>query len=100
MSGPIDDKIRAQINALIQDEIQENINEYLDDKEQIDKAIGFSGQDDDKQLKVNIPTDEIDKLIKEYKKIKKRQRSNLSQIKKLGLVDKHGKSLGGEDVKH
>ncbi len=76
MSGPIDDKIRAQINALIQDEIQENINEYLDDKEQIDK------------------------LIKEYKKIKKRQRSNLSQIKKLGLVDKHGKSLGGEDVKH
>ena len=100
MSGPIDDKIRAQINALIQDEIQENINEYLDDKEQIDKAIGFSGQDDDKQLKVNIPTDEIDKLIKEYKKIKKRQRSNLNQIKKLGLVDKHGKSLGGEGVKH
>ena len=100
MSGPIDDKIRAQINALIQDEIQENINEYLDDKEQIDKAIGFSGQDDDKQLKVNIPTDEIDKLIKEYKKIKKRQRSNLNQIKKLGLVDKHGNSLGGEDVKH
>ena len=42
----------------------------------------------------------MDKLIKEYKNIKKRQRSNLNQIKKLGLVDKHGKSLGGEDVKH
>ena len=100
MSGPIDDKIRAQINDLIQDYIQEDINEYLDDKEHIDKAIGFSGQDDDKQLKVNIPTAEVDKLIKEYKKIKKRQRSNLNQIKKLGLVDKHGISLGGEDVKH
>ena len=100
MSGPIDDKIRAQINDLIQDYIQEDINEYLDDKEQIDKAIGFSGQDDDKQLKVNIPTAEVDKLIKEYKKIKKRQRSNLNHIKKLGLVDKHGNSLGGTDVKH
>ena len=46
-----------------------------------------------KELKVNIPNDEVDKLIKEYKKIKKRQKSNLGQIKKLGLVDKHGRQL-------
>ena len=45
------------------------------------------------ELTVNIPNDEVDKLIKEYKKIKKRQKSNLGQIKKLGLVDKHGRQL-------
>ena len=47
-------------------------------------------EESQKELKVNIPNDEVDKLIKEYKKIKKRQRSNLNQIK---LLDKHGKSL-------
>ena len=43
-----------------------------------------------KELKVNVPNDEVDKILKEYKKIKKRQRSNLNQIK---LLDKHGKPL-------
>ena len=37
--------------------------------------------------------DEIDKIIKEYKKIKKQERSNLSQVKKMGLTDKDGKPL-------
>ena len=32
-------------------------------------------------------------IQKEYKKIKKREKSNLSQVKKLGLVDKHGRPL-------
>ena len=40
-----------------------------------------------------IQKDEIDKILKEYKKLKKGQRSNLSHIKKLGLVDKHGRPL-------
>ena len=45
-------------------------------------------------MKVNIPQSEVDKLLKEYKKIKKRQKkSNLHQVKKMGLVDKHGKPL-------
>ena len=48
---------------------------------------------DEQELKVNISKDEVDKLIKEYKKIKKRAKSNFGQIKKLGLVDKHGRSL-------
>ena len=47
-------------------------------------------QNDDEQLKVNIPNSEVDKLIKEYKKIKKRQKSNLNQIK---LLDKFGNPM-------
>ncbi len=52
----------------------------------------MSGFGEDK-LKVNIPKDEIDKLIKEYKKIKKSKRSNLHQVRKMGLVDKFGNPL-------
>ena len=55
--------------------------------------MGFV-QKEDEELKVNIPQNEIDKLIKEYKKIKKRQKkSNLHQVKKMGLVDKDGRPL-------
>ena len=88
-----DEALRAQINALIQDEIQEGINEYLDNKEESEKTgLGFV-QNKDEQLKVNIPNAEVDKLIKQYKKIKKRQKSNLGQVKKLGLLDKNGNPL-------
>ena len=80
-----DELLRAQINALIRDEIQEGINEVIEEK-----GEGFGKGE---ELTVNIPNDEVDKLIKEYKKIKKRQKSNLGQIKKLGLVDKHGRQL-------
>tara|TARA_A100001201_G_scaffold15025_2_gene18236 strand:+ start:810 stop:1088 length:279 start_codon:yes stop_codon:yes gene_type:complete len=89
-----DDDLRDQINELIRDEIQEVINDYVDLKEDSKKSgIGFVSTDDDKELKVNISKNEVDKLIKEYKKIKKGEKSNLSQIKKLGLVDKHGRPL-------
>ena len=83
-----------QINELIRDEIQDVINDYVDMKEDSKKSgIGFVSSDDDEQLKVNISKNEVDKLIKEYKKIKKGEKSNFSQIKKLGLVDKHGRPL-------
>ena len=89
-----DDDLRDQINELIRDEIQDVINDYVDLKEDSKKSgIGFVSTDDDKELKVNISKNEVDKLIKEYKKIKKGEKSNLSQIKKLGLVDKHGRPL-------
>lgn len=88
-----DELLKEQINALIRDEIQDVINDYVDIKEQTKETkLGFSN-DDDRELKVNISNKEIDKLIKQYKKIKKQEKSNLSQIKKLGLVDKHGKPL-------
>ena len=82
-------KLRDQINELIRDEIQEVINDYVDEKEK--SSIGFANEDD--QLRVNINNREVDKLIKEYKKIKKKERSNLNRIKNLGLVDKNGNPL-------
>ena len=92
-----DDEIRAQINELIRDEIQENINEYVDAQDETKKTgLGFVGKEGEDQLKVNIPNAEIDKLLKEYKKIKKSQKSNFAQIKKLGLVDRHGNELNAE----
>ena len=92
-----DDEIKAQINELIRDEIQENINEYVDAQDETKKTgLGFVGKEGEDQLKVNIPNAEIDKLLKEYKKIKKNQKSNFAQIKKLGLVDRHGNELNVE----
>ena len=72
-----DDAIRAQINELIRDEIQENINEYVDAQYETKKSgLGFVGKEGEEQLKVNIPNAEIDRLLKEYKKIKKNKKSN------------------------
>ena len=88
-----DEELRAQIDELIRDEIQDGINEYLDNQEESEKSgLGFVGKEDEDELKVNISNVEVDMLIKEYKKIKKRQRSNLHQIK---LLDQHGRSLDG-----
>ena len=82
-------KLRDQINEIIRDEIQEVINDYVDEKEK--SSIGFANEED--ELRVNINNNEVDKLIKEYKKIKKKERSNLNKIKSLGLVDKNGNPL-------
>ena len=84
------EELRAQINALIRDEIQEGINDYIDSKEESEKTgLGFV-QSEDEQLKVNVSNKEVDRLIKEYKKIKKRQKSNLNQIR---LLDKFGNPI-------
>ena len=89
------EQLRDQINEIIRGEIQEVINDYVDTEEgrEKDTGLGFVQKEDEKELKVNIPKDEVDKLIREYKKIKKFKRSNLGQVKKLGLVDKNGKPL-------
>ena len=85
-----DEELRAQINALIRDEIQEGIYDYIDTKEESEKSgLGFVDNKDE-ELKVNISNAEVDKLIKEYKKIKKRQKSNLNQIR---LLDKFGNPI-------
>ena len=89
-----EDILRDQINELIRDEIQEVINDYVDEKEESKKSgLGFVSTEEEKNLKVNVSNAEIDKIIREYKKIKKSERSNISHIKKLGLVDKHGRPL-------
>ena len=85
------DKLRDQVNEIIRDEIQEGINEYLEETERsASEGFGITKHGKDEKLKVNIPTDEIDKLIREYKKIKKRQKSNLNQVR---LLDRHGKPM-------
>ena len=91
-----DDELRMQIDALIRDNIQEVINDYVDEKDESVKESGLGfvkkeGEDD--ELRVNISKDEVDKLIQEYKKIKRQQKSNFSEIKKLDLLDKDGRPL-------
>ena len=97
MNEPTDAELRAQIEELIRDEIQEGINEYLDNQEKNppdEKSVGFANtQEDVNELKVNILNSEVDKLLKEYKKIKRSQKSNFAEIKKLGLLDKEGRPL-------
>ena len=87
-------ELRMEIDAIIRDEIQENINEYVEQQEETEKTgVGFVIKEEEDKLEVNISKREIDKIIKEYKKIKKFKKSNLGQVKKLGLVDKHGRPL-------
>ena len=90
-----EEQLRNQINDIIEGEIQLGINEYLEEKQEKEKSqgMGFVTSEEAKKLKVKVSNDEIDKIIKEYKKIKKREKSNLHQVKKLGLVDKHGRPL-------
>ena len=88
-----DENLKDQVNSIIRDEIQEVINEYIESSEGIEESgLGFVKKEEEK-LKVNISNAEVDKLIREYKKIKKNEKSTFSQIKKLGLVDKHGRPL-------
>ena len=78
------DEIKQQISDIIEGEIQNGINDYIEQE-----GKGFEGQ----ELKVNVYKDEVDKLVKQYKKLKKFKKSNLGQVQRLGLVDKNGKPL-------
>ena len=89
------DELRNQINDIIEGELQLGINEFLEEKQrkESDQGMGFVTSEEAKQLKVKVFKDEVDKIMKQYKKIKKKEKSNISQVKKLGLVDKHGRPL-------
>ena len=78
------DELRDQINQILEADLQLGINEYIEKE-----GKGFKGE----ELKVNVSKNEIDKIIKEYKRIKKAEKSNLGAVKKMGLVDKNGKPL-------
>jgi hypothetical protein len=94
-----DDDLKTQISDIIEGEIQNGINDYLEQQEEIDETrketgLGFvKSEDESKELKVNVHQDEVDKIIKEYKRIKKFKKSNLGQVQKLGLLDKNGRPL-------
>ena len=88
-----DEELKAQISDIIEGEIQNGINDYLEAQEgKEDSGVGFVS-DEAKELNVKVYKDQVDKLIKEYKQIKKFRKSNLGQVQKMGLVDKHGKPL-------
>jgi len=76
--------LRKQINDIIEADIQIGINDYI-----ANEGGGEKGQ----KLNAKIDQREVDKIIKEYKKIKKAKKSNLGTVKKLGLVDKNGRPL-------
>ena len=94
-----DDDLKTQISDILEGEIQNGINDYLEQQEEIDETrkdtgLGFvKSEDEAKELKVNVHQDEVDKIIKEYKRIKKFKKSNLGQVQKLGLLDKNGRPL-------
>ena len=87
--------IRNQINDIIEGEIQNGINDFLEEKQrkESDQGLGFVTSEEAKELKVKVSNAEIDKIIKQYKKIKKKEKSNLFQVKKMGLLDKDGRPL-------
>ena len=78
------DDIRKQINDIIEADIQIGINDYI-----AKEGAGEKGQ----KLNAKISKSEVDKIIKEYKRLQKAKKSNLGEVKKLGLVDKNGKPL-------
>ena len=80
-----DDKIREEINDIIEADIQLAINDYIDKE----GGQGFG----DQKLNAKVSKSEVDKILKEYKKIKKEEKSNLGQIKKLNLLDQYGRQL-------
>ena len=90
-----EEQLRNQINDIIEGEIQLGINEFLEEKQrkESDQGMGFVTSEESKKLKVKVFKDEVEKIMKQYKKIKKKEKSNISQVKKLGLVDKHGRPL-------
>ena len=90
-----DEELKSQISDIIEGEIQNGINDYLETQEdKEDSGVGFVN-DEAKEVNVKVYQDQVDKLIKEYKQIKKYRKSNLGQVQKLGLVDKHGRPLDG-----
>ena len=75
-----EEQLRNQINDIIEGEIQLGINEFLEEKQrkESDQGMGFVTSEEAKQLKVKVFKDEVDKIMKQYKKIKKKEKSNIS----------------------
>ena len=79
-----DDKIRNEINEMREADIKLALNDYIENE-----GGGEKGQ----KLNAKVSKSEIEKIIKEYKKLKKKEKSNWGQIEKVGLVDQHGRQL-------
>ena len=77
------DEIRDQINDIIEGEIQNNINEYLEsEKSKEESGLGFANNQGS-QLNVKVSNAEIDKIVKKYKKIQKYRKSSLFAVQSM-----------------
>ena len=77
--------LKKQIKDIVEADIQIALNDYIEKE----GAQGVKGQ----KLNANMNKSEVDKIIKEYKRIKKEEKSNLGAVKKMGLLDKDGNPL-------
>ena len=73
-----DKDIEKQIHDIIEGEIQNNINEYLEENPEEQK--GFNK---DAKLNVNVSQEEVNKLLKKYKKMSKYMKSPLFAVKQM-----------------
>ena len=69
-----EEQLRNQINDIIEGQLQLGINEFLEEKQrkESDQGMGFVTSEEAKKLKVKVFKDEVDKIMKQYKKIKKK----------------------------
>ena len=86
----MDDKIKDQINDILEGEIQNNINEYIEKE-----GKGFK----DQELKVNVNEEELNKLIKRYKKIQKYRKSSLFAVQSMDETENIIKKMVEEITK-
>ena len=57
-----DDLLRAQINDLIRDEIQEGINDYLETQEESEKSgLGFVNKEDEKEVNLETAVEQLER---------------------------------------
>ena len=78
------EELKKEINEIIEADIQIALNDYIKNN-----GAGEKGE----KLTASVSQSEVDKIIKEYKKIKKAENSPLGVVKKMGLLDKNGKPL-------
>ena len=76
--------LKKEINEIIEADIQIALNDYIEKE---------GGGEKGEKLTAKVSQAEVDKIIEEYKKIKKAEKSNLGAVKKMGLVDKSGNPL-------
>ena len=85
------DEIKDQINDIIEGEIQNNINEYIEKE-----GKGFKGQ----ELKVNVNQEELNKLVKKYKKIQKYRKSSLFAVQSMDETEEMISKMVDEIIKN
>ena len=78
------EELKKEINEIIEADIQIALNDYIKNN-----GAGEKGE----KLTASVSQAEVDKIIKEYKKIKKAENSPLGVVKKMSLLDKNGNPL-------